>query len=124
MPSFIGAEPATIGAGWITWPHVSELVGIEHVGIGADFIQQVHDLGAVLEIDGWGSRLGEGAAAIRGHVVTRRLTRAYRRAAQTRLVRTGHGAHLSRQYFRSSSGCWHEPGLSRLMARVWLPFQR
>ena len=59
VPSFIGAEPATI-ARWVDHlAHVIELVGTEHVGIGADFIQQVQDLGAVLEIDDWGPDWGK-----------------------------------------------------------------
>jgi membrane dipeptidase len=39
--------------------HVIELVGIEHVGIGADFIQHVQDLGAMLEIEGWAPDWGK-----------------------------------------------------------------
>ena len=31
-----------------------DLVGIDHVGIGADFIQHVDELGGILEIAGWG----------------------------------------------------------------------
>ncbi|HEV7665759.1 MAG TPA: dipeptidase [Chloroflexota bacterium] len=59
VPSFIDEGPATIGRWADHLTHVIELVGIEHVGIGADFIQQVLDLGASLEIEGWGPDWGK-----------------------------------------------------------------
>ncbi len=59
VPSFISSQPATIEK-WVDHlVHVSELVGIEHVGIGADFIQHVEELGGTLEVAGWGPDWGE-----------------------------------------------------------------
>jgi membrane dipeptidase len=53
VPSFIGTGRATIGA-WVDHlEHVISVAGIEHVGIGADFIQHVHEIGATLEMEGW-----------------------------------------------------------------------
>ena len=54
VPSFIGESPATIGA-WVDHvEHVVEVAGIDHVGIGADFVHHMNEIGATLEIAGWG----------------------------------------------------------------------
>jgi membrane dipeptidase len=59
VPSFISPEPATV-AQWVDHlVYVRDLVGIDHVGIGADFIQQVDELGGILEIAGWGPDWGK-----------------------------------------------------------------
>ncbi len=58
VPSFISDQPATIGA-WVDHlQYVVDLIGIEHVGIGADFIQHVEKIGGTLEIAGWGPDWG------------------------------------------------------------------
>jgi membrane dipeptidase len=58
VPSFISDQPATISR-WVDHlQHVIDVAGIEHVGIGADFIQHVDELGGVLEVSGWGPDWG------------------------------------------------------------------
>jgi membrane dipeptidase len=53
VPSFISGEPATISA-WVDHlEHVVSVTGIQHVGIGADFIQHVDEIGGTLEMSGW-----------------------------------------------------------------------
>jgi len=59
VPSFISDQPATIEK-WVDHlQYVVDLVGVEHVGIGADFIHHVEELGGVLEISGWGPDFGK-----------------------------------------------------------------
>jgi len=59
VPGFISDQPATIEK-WVDHlQYVIDLVGVEHVGIGADFIQHVEELGGVLEISGWGPDWGK-----------------------------------------------------------------
>ena len=54
VPSFISNGPATVG-GWVDHlEHVVEVAGIEHVGIGADFVHYLGEIGGTLEIEGWG----------------------------------------------------------------------
>src|SRR5918911_1282088 len=49
VPSFISTERATL-AGWADHlEHVVEVAGIEHVGIGADFVHHLGEIGGVLE---------------------------------------------------------------------------
>jgi membrane dipeptidase len=66
VPSFISDQPATIGA-WVDHlQHVIDVAGIEHVGIGADFIQHVDELGGVLEMTGWAPDWGPHMAPFEG----------------------------------------------------------
>jgi membrane dipeptidase len=59
VPGFIGTEPATI-SGWVDHlAYMVDLVGIDHVGIGADFIHHVEELGGTLEIAGWAPDWGK-----------------------------------------------------------------
>jgi membrane dipeptidase len=59
VPSFISDQPATVER-WVDHlEHVIGVAGIDHVGIGADFIQHVNELGATLEVAGWGPDWGE-----------------------------------------------------------------
>jgi membrane dipeptidase len=59
VPGFISDAPATIEK-WVDHlQYVIDLVGIAHVGIGADFIHHVEELGGVLEISGWGPDWGK-----------------------------------------------------------------
>jgi membrane dipeptidase len=58
VPSFISSEPATVSAWADHLQHVISIAGIEHVGIGADFIQHVEEIGGTLEIAGWGPDWG------------------------------------------------------------------
>lgn len=58
VPSFIGEDPATIGR-WVDHlEHVIDVAGIDHVGIGADFVHHMNEIGATLEIAGWGPDWG------------------------------------------------------------------
>jgi membrane dipeptidase len=58
VPTFISDQPATVGA-WVNHlEHVVEVAGIEHVGIGADFIHHVDEIGATLENESWGPHFG------------------------------------------------------------------
>jgi membrane dipeptidase len=58
VPGFIGDQPATVGA-WVDHlEHVVQVAGIEHVGVGADFIQHVEEMGATLEMATWGPDWG------------------------------------------------------------------
>jgi len=58
VPSFISDQPATMAA-WVDHlQHVVSVAGIEHVGIGADFIQHVEEIGGTLEVAGWGPDWG------------------------------------------------------------------
>jgi membrane dipeptidase len=58
VPSFISANPATLGA-WVDHlEHVVEVAGIDHVGIGADFIERVRELGGILEVSAMGPDFG------------------------------------------------------------------
>jgi membrane dipeptidase len=58
VPTFISAEPATISA-WVRHlEYVVDVAGIEHVGIGADFIQHVDEIGATLENTSYGPHFG------------------------------------------------------------------
>ena len=59
VPGFISEEPATVEKWAEHLVYVRDLVGIEHVGIGADFIQHVDELGGILEIAGWGPDWGK-----------------------------------------------------------------
>jgi membrane dipeptidase len=59
VPSFISPEPASV-AKWVDHlVYVRDLVGLDHVGIGADFIQHVDELGGILEVAGWGPDWGK-----------------------------------------------------------------
>jgi membrane dipeptidase len=59
VPSFISDQPATVEK-WVDHlVYVRDLVGIDHIGIGADFIQHVEELGGTLEIAGWGPDWGK-----------------------------------------------------------------
>jgi membrane dipeptidase len=58
VPGFISSEPATMAA-WVDHlEHVVELAGVDHVGIGADFIEHVRELGGILEKAAWGPDFG------------------------------------------------------------------
>jgi membrane dipeptidase len=58
VPSFISTERASL-AGWADHlEHVVEVAGIEHVGIGADFVHYLGEIGGTLEIEGWGPDWG------------------------------------------------------------------
>jgi membrane dipeptidase len=58
VPSFIGDKPATVGA-WVDHlQHVIDVAGINHVGIGADFIEHVREIGGTLEMASWGPDFG------------------------------------------------------------------
>jgi membrane dipeptidase len=59
VPGFISDQPATIEK-WVDHlEHVISVAGIEHVGIGADFIHHVEEIGGVLEMSGWAPDWGE-----------------------------------------------------------------
>jgi membrane dipeptidase len=59
VPGFLGTEPATIGR-WVDHiAYMVDLVGVDHVGIGADFIHHVEELGGTLEMSGWAPDWGE-----------------------------------------------------------------
>jgi membrane dipeptidase len=59
VPGFISDQPATI-ENWVDHlEHVISVAGIEHVGIGADFIHHVEEIGGVLEMAGWAPDWGE-----------------------------------------------------------------
>jgi membrane dipeptidase len=58
VPTFISPNPATM-AGWVDHlEHVVEVAGIDHVGIGADFIEHVREVGGTLERAAWGPDWG------------------------------------------------------------------
>jgi len=58
VPGFISANPATLAA-WVDHlEHVVEVAGLDHVGIGADFIERVRELGGILEMAAWGPDFG------------------------------------------------------------------
>jgi membrane dipeptidase len=53
VPSFISDRRATVSA-WVDHlEHVIEVAGIDHVGVGADFIHHVNEIGAGLEMEDW-----------------------------------------------------------------------
>lgn len=59
VPSFIGTGSATMSA-WVDHlEHVSEVAGVEHVGIGADFVHYLNEIGGTLEIEEWAPDWGE-----------------------------------------------------------------
>ena len=52
-------QPGTLAA-WVDHlEHVVEVAGIDHVGIGADFIERVRELGGILEMAAWGPTLAQ-----------------------------------------------------------------
>ncbi len=59
VPGFISDGPATIPAWLDHLRHVIDVAGIDHVGIGADFIHHVEELGGVLEMASWAPDWGE-----------------------------------------------------------------
>jgi membrane dipeptidase len=66
VPAFISDQPATVGA-WVDHlEHVVEMAGIEHVGIGADFIHHLEEIGGTLEIAGWAPDWGPPAPPFAG----------------------------------------------------------
>jgi membrane dipeptidase len=68
VPSFISDRPATIAA-WVDHlEHVVEVAGIEHVGIGADFIEEVRAAGGILEVSAWAPDFGPEMAPFEGMV--------------------------------------------------------
>ncbi|MBV9169057.1 MAG: dipeptidase [Chloroflexi bacterium] len=66
VPSFIGTERATIGA-WVDHlEHVVSVAGIQHVGIGADFIHHVYEMGGTLEMHEWAPEWGPNPGPFEG----------------------------------------------------------
>jgi membrane dipeptidase len=66
VPRFISNGPATIG-GWVDHlEHVVQVAGIDHVGIGADFVHELYQLGAALEIAEYGPDWGPPAGPFEG----------------------------------------------------------
>jgi membrane dipeptidase len=66
VPSFIADTPGTV-PGWVDHlEHVVEVAGIEHVGIGADFIEEVRAASGILEMAAWGPDWGPEMAPFEG----------------------------------------------------------
>ena len=58
VPGSSRPTPGTLAA-WVDHlEHVVEVAGIDHVGIGADFIERVRELGGILEMAAWGPDFG------------------------------------------------------------------
>lgn len=95
VPSFISTERATIG-GWVDHlEHVVEVAGIEHVGIGADFVHHLGEIGGTLEIEGWAPDWGPHSESFEGMLSPEDLP-----ALTAELVRRGFSeADIERVYW-------------------------
>jgi membrane dipeptidase len=90
------SEPSV--ARWVDHiDHIVELVGIDHVGIGCDFYEEIEAMGAAQDIQAWGPKSGLGPLAVEGMRTWADLP-----ALTVELLRRGYGESDVRKIYRQN----------------------